>query len=157
MILVLSACAGPADSVAGIRTRAASYTPSPTRTFEQFKQDASRISYDELYRNSERYSVKGAQELVYFVAEVVGAEKVLLGEFGSFYSMESLVTLTGQGDWEGRAVITYDSPLRIGDLVEVAGYYQGLESYSSTTGGVVTLPKIHGTSVNLLLKTTRPY
>jgi len=106
-----------------------------------------------LLRNSEQYSVRGEQELIYFIAEILSVEQVDVGSAGAFYTSEARVTLDGPGLWEGNAVIAYDSPLRVGDLVEAVGYYQGLKTFTSTRGGPITYPWIAVTGdINVLLE-----
>ncbi len=132
----------------------------PTPTFAELKDTASRIAYDDLRPDSPEHYHKR----VYFIAEVLSVEQVYSDLFKELkldpYSISHMrLTLTGAGQWEGDAVVSYESPespLRVGDLVEIVGYYQGLKTYKSVSGSSITYPNIAGSSVNLLLKTGTP-
>ena len=63
------------------------------------------------------------------------------------------LTLTGQGNWEGEAVVSYNyqTILREGDLIEFVGRLQGLESFELVGGGSKLMPRLTTEQINLLL------
>ncbi len=123
--------------------------PAPTPTFDQLKEQAQRIPYDDLFRNPDTYR----HVLAYYVAEVVTAERVMLDDEPMFGISQMRLTLTGQGNWEGEAVVSYNyqTILREGDLIEFVGRLQGLESFELVGGGSKLMPRLTTEQINLLL------
>lgn len=102
---------------------------------------ATRVSYEELFRNSETYLFQA----VYFKGEVI---QVLDGGDGT-YTLRVNVTLGELDIWEDTVLLLYrgDRVLE-DDIVEFVGIYGGPYTYESVLGGDITVPYLDVTIDN---------
>lgn len=107
-------------------------TPTPTPTFEDLKQIAERVPWEELYRNNEIY----IGDLVYLEGKVV---QVIADGNSDRYRIRVAVNETDEVvyvDYRGSERLLQD------DIVEVIGNVEGLYTYQSVSSGPITIPEI---------------
>ncbi len=119
-------------------------TPEPTerrRTFKQMVDSATKVSYKELFRNSDKYLL----EAIYFKGEVI---QVLDDGAGS-YTLRVNVTKGEYGWWEDTVLLLYEGDrVLVDDLVDFVGISTGPYTYESVLGGDITVPAIDVTVDN---------
>lgn len=111
-------------------------TPVPTPTWNEWKESAQDISYEDLFRYAERH--KGKR--VYYRGKVIQ----VLESRGDF-QLRVNVTSGDYGLWEDTVFLRYDdAPVRIleDDIVAFVGKMNGTVTYESVLGGEVTIPDI---------------
>ena len=109
-------------------------TITPVLGLEELVQQASRLSYDEIFRNNEGY----IGDLVYFEGEVV--QVILSG--GSVNALRVNVT-KDEYYWEDTVFLRYKGPrLLEDDIIEFVGRLEGLYTYEAINGASITLPEL---------------
>ena len=141
-------------NAASVRRVPSPSLPTPTSTPERTLQ----ISYEELFRNAERY--RG--QLVYYRGEVIQAledrcVRRLLGlclEEGNVLNYQLRVNVTPSGwFWVDTVFLRYDNaPARIieGDIISFVAQVNGVITYESILGTSVTIPDL--TAVKLVVE-----
>ena len=107
-------------------------TSTPTPTFEDLKQIADRVPWEELYRNNETY----IGDLVYLEGKVV---QVIADGNSDRYRIRVAVNETDEVvyvHYRGSERLLQD------DIVEVIGNVEGLYTYQSVSSGPITIPEI---------------
>lgn len=123
-------------------------TPTPTpaltssKTIEQIKTEALKVSYDDLMRDSDNYIGK----IVYFRVGIIQVNEISSGGY-LFIAMP----VDKQGELEYVPIRIYYEGKRFlnGDMVDVWGTMEGVKTYISTEGGQLSAPVL--TSLNLEL------
>ena len=119
-------------------------TPFPTPTWEELKESALELSYEDLFRYAEKHEGK----LVYYRGKVVQ----VIESRGNF-QLRVNVTSGEYGIWDDTIFLRYDdAPVRIleDDVVAFVGIMNGTITYESVLGGEVTIPDI--TVVTLVIE-----
>ena len=119
-------------------------TPFPTPTWEEMKESALGLSYEDLFRYAENHRGK----LVYYRGKVVQ----VMESRGDF-QLRVNVTSGEYGFWEDTVFLRYDdAPVRIleDDVVAFVGIMNGTITYESVLGGEITIPDI--TVVELIIE-----
>ena len=109
--------------------------PTPTPTFQEVLAQASTVSYDELFRNNERY----VGTIVHYRGKV---EQVVEGRRDDSYELRVNVT---EGDyfWEDTVYLNYSGQrLLENDIIEFVGEVKGLKTYGAVFGQQITIPEI---------------
>ena len=108
--------------------------PTPTPTFSQALSNAATVSYDELFRNNERY----VGDVVRYKGEVVDVTEIGRNRYWI------LVDVTqDEYYWKDPVFLHYSGPRLLGDdIIEFVGRIEGLHTYESVFGASVTLPEI---------------
>ena len=140
--------ATPIPTVAPTPAPTVAPTPEPTaepterrRTFKQMVESATKVSYKELFRNSDKYLL----DAVYFKGEVI---QVLDDGAGS-YTLRVNVTKGEYGWWEDTVLLIYEGDrVLVDDIVEFVGISSGPYTYESVLGGDITIPAIDVTVDN---------
>jgi len=120
-------------------------TAAPTPTWEQWKESAQKIPYNDLFRYAEDHEGKR----VYYRGKVI---QVL--ERGNDFQLRVNVTSGEYGFWDDTVFVRYDDPpIRIleDDVIEFVGRMNGTVTYKSIMGGDVTIPDI--TVLSLIIET----
>lgn len=122
--------------------------PTPTRTFNQLKVMAVRLSYDELFRNNEQHIGK----LVHFRGKISQVVDVTDGTSGNWV-LRVNVTESSYGFWDDTVWLEYSGARFLeGDIIEFAGEVVGLKSYSAVLGNKITIPEINALQIQLITK-----
>ena len=111
-------------------------TPAPILTWQEWKDSASKISYDSLFRYAEEYRGKR----VYFRGKVI---QVIESRGG--FQLRVNVTEGEYGFWDDTVFLRYDdAPVRIleDDIVAFVGRMNGTITYESVLGAEITIPDI---------------
>ena len=127
-------CSGPSPSLP-------TSTPVPKRTFEQWKEVAQEIPYEDLFR----YAEKHTGNIVYYRGEVI---QVI--EKRGDYQLRVLITPTDWGGWEDAVLVRFkDAPVRIleDDVIAFVGKMNGTVTYEAIMGNEVTIPDISAYSL----------
>jgi hypothetical protein len=119
-------------------------TPVPTarrRSIKQMVDSATKVSYKELFRNSDKYLL----DAVYFKGEVI---QVLDDGSGS-YTLRVNVTKGEYGWWDDTVLLQYEGDrVLVDDIVDFVGISTGPYTYESVLGGDITVPAIDVTVDN---------
>ena len=118
-------------------------TTIPKRTFEQWKEVAQEIPYEELFR----YAEKHTGDIVYYRGQVL---QVL--EKQGDYQLRVLITPTDWGGWDDPVLVRYrDAPVRVleEDIIAFVGKMNGTVSYKAIMGNEVTIPNITAYSLKI--------
>ena len=132
LLVVLIAAAGDTEPIA----TAPAATATPILTFQELKERAGRVTYEELYRNNETYQ----GDLVYLKGEVI---QVAADGNSDRYTLRVSITKTDYG-YDDPVLVHYTGPVRLldDDIVEIVGNVKGLRTYESIFGAPVTIPEI---------------
>ena len=120
-------------------TRVVTVTPLPTPTraadWDALKNTAKEISYDDLFRNNEKW----IGELVYYTAEVI---QVLEGGY-DYYQLRANVAKE-EYSWRDNTIYLHYSGKRLleEDVIEFVGEVLGLITYEAVMGRQITIPEI---------------
>ena len=118
-------------------------TPPPTPTWEEWKDSAEEIPYEELFRYAESH--KGT--LVYYRGKVI---QVI--EKGKDFQLRVNVTAGEYDIWSDTVFVRYDdAPVRIlnDDIIHFVGRMNGTVTYESVLGGNITIPDISVLSLQI--------
>lgn len=111
-------------------------TPDPTPTWEEWKELAEEISYDNLFRYAERHTGKW----VYYRGKVIQVV-----ESQGDFQLRVNVTSGEYGFWDDTVFLRFsDAPVRIleDDVVSFVGIMNGVITYESVGAGEITIPDI---------------
>ena len=126
-------------------------TPTPILSelsFPRLKELATEISYDDLFRNNEKYV--GA--VVYYLGQVI---QVLTGEQDNFQLRVNVTR--GEYSWDDPVFLSYSGPrLLDGDILEFVGEVNGLVNYEAIFGNQVTIPVMTVIEARLVAKASEP-
>ena len=129
-------------------TRRPTATPRPTPTFEEKKALATRIPYDDLFRNNEEHIGKRVSYMGE-VIQVVGGDEDL-------YNLRANVS-KGEYLWDDTVYLYYSGPRVLeGDIIEFIGVVQELITYESIFGQKITIPAIEITALQVVAKAGSP-
>ena len=121
-------------------------TPVPTPTWEEWKESAEEIPYEDLFRYAEDH--KGKR--VYYRGKVI---QVI--ESGNDFQLRVNVTTGDYGFWDDTVFLRYDdAPVRVlgDDIIEFVGRMNGTITYESVMGGDITIPDITVLSLTIDLE-----
>ena len=105
-----------------------------TSSFDELEAKASRPTYDDLFRNNERY----VTQLVYYQAQLIQVVDAGSGR----YQLRANVT-KDQFLWGDTVFLRYAGPRFLeNDVIEFVGTVVGLITYSAVLGNKVTVPDI---------------
>ena len=140
LLIALVAVAGDSQPTA----TAPAATATPILTFQELKERAGRVTYEELYRNNETYQ----GDLVYLKGEVI---QVAADGNSDRYTLRVSITKTDYG-YDDPVLVHYTGPVRLldDDIVEIVGNVKGLRTYESIFGAPVTIPEITDARLQLI-------
>ena len=105
-----------------------------TVNWNTLKNSAERVSYDELFRNNERW--EGKQ--VYYEGKIIQ----VIEDSGNKYQFRANVT-KGEYSWDDDVFLRYSGDrLLEDDIIEFVGRVNGLLTYESIFGQKITIPDI---------------
>ena len=129
-IVIIAALASSADGGGPTQSR----SPGPTPTFQEAMAQATRVSYDDLFRNNAAY----IGQKVHFRGKII---QVVEGP-GDSYDLRVNVT-QGQYIWEDTVYLHYSgSRLLEDDVIEFVGEVEGLRTYEAVFGNNITIPEL---------------
>ena len=118
--------------------------PTPTPTFGDLASSASRVSYDDLFRNNHRHIGK----VVYYEGEVVQ----VIEQEGNVRALRVKVTKDDYY-WKDTLYLHYSGPRVLEeDIIEFVGKVVGLYTYESVSGASITIPKVTMIQYRLVTK-----
>lgn len=132
------------DSSSSLKVGSSPNTQTTQDTLAQWKADPqyqnplTGISYDELFRNSDKY--KG--QFVHFTGEVIQ----VLGDTGK-WNLRVNITQTGTAPytyWQDTVFVYSYSPDRVieKDIIDFTAQVNGVITYKSVLGGDITIPSL---------------
>jgi len=120
-------------------------TVTPIVTTEDIKNSASPISYDELMRNSDNY----IGNIVYKRGEILQVNE----RQSNKYVLRVATQQSTYGYYEDIIWVEYKgNRLLEGDIIDIWGESEGLETYEALLGNHVTIPKMDSLHVELVTK-----
>ena len=134
-IMLIAASSESSETTSTSERSVSAASPIPT-TFEELKEQADRVTYEELYRNNETYQ----GNLVYLRGEVI---QVVADGNSNRYVLRVAITQSSYG-YDDPVLVRYTGPIRLleDDIVEIVGNVKGLHTYESVLGGQITVPEI---------------
>lgn len=140
VIIIIAAIASSGDGVGTAQSR----PPGPTPTFQEAMAQATRVSYDDLFRNNDAY----VGQRVHFRGKII---QVVEGS-GDNYDLRVNVTRSDYG-WDDTVYLHYSGPrLLEDDIIEFVGEVKGLRTYEAIFGNSITIPELVVIQSQLLSK-----
>ena len=129
-IVIIAAITSSGDGGGTAQSR----PPGPTPTFQEAMAQATRVSYDDLFRNNAAY----IGQKVHFQGKII---QVVEGP-GDSYDLRVNVT-QGQYTWDDTVYLRYSGPrLLEDDIIEFVGEVEGLRTYEAVFGNNITIPEL---------------
>ncbi|WAM22591.1 MAG: DUF4352 domain-containing protein (plasmid) [Candidatus Methanoperedens sp.] len=116
-------------------TQATVPTPIPTKSIEEIKSTAINVSYDDLFRNNDKYIGK----IVYYRGKIVQVYKNPNNPQQNTFRIS-----TAEDGYNNIIWVLYEGQNNYleDDAVDIWGEVSGLETYKAVLGNEVTIPKI---------------
>ena len=115
-------------------------TPMPSLTWDEWREKAVEISYDDLFRYAENHEGK----IIFYRGKVVQ----VMEKRGDFQLRVSVTK--GDYGWDDNVLLRYDdAPVRIldNDIITFVGRMNGTVTYEAVLGNDITIPDITALSV----------